>query len=184
MYIMGLLFSLYSGSSNPIVLLSSLNMGVAALLILILSTVTTTFLDVYSAVMSTLNLSSKLSRRKLIILFASLGTLLAIFFPMENFENFLYMIGSLFAPAFSVILADYFIYKQDHSLSLFNIPGIIAMISGIAAYYVFLSKDLVIGTTIPAMMFTVLAYLIIRWLLRATQNIYSTRIEGEKQNAQ
>ncbi|MEA1959819.1 MAG: putative hydroxymethylpyrimidine transporter CytX [Bacillota bacterium] len=184
MYIMGLLFSLYSGSSDPVVLLSSLNMGVAALLILILSTVTTTFLDVYSAVMSTLNLSSKLSRRKLIILFASLGTLLAIFFPMENFENFLYMIGSLFAPAFSVILADYFIYKQDHSLSLFNIPGIIAMISGIAAYYVFLSKDLVIGTTIPAMMFTVLAYLIIRWLLRATQNIYSTRIEGEKQNAQ
>jgi len=163
MYIVGLLFSIYSGSSDSVGVLLGLNMGFAVLLIVILSTVTTTFLDVYSAVMSTLNISPKLSKKALIIIFTALGTVLALYFPMEQYENFLYMIGSLFAPAFSVIIADYFIYKQDRSLSSFNIPGIIAITLGIFSYYRLLDMDLVVGSTIPAMVITVFLYAIIRW---------------------
>jgi putative hydroxymethylpyrimidine transporter CytX len=164
MYIMGLVFSLYSGSSDTIAILSSLNLGLTALLIVILSTVTTTFLDVYSAVMSTLNLNQHLSKNKLIILFTALGIILAIIFPMENYENFLYMIGSLFAPAFSVILIDYFLYKKDRSVTLLNIPAILAMIAGIATYYTAINMDLIIGSTIPCMLVTIIAYAIIRWI--------------------
>lgn len=162
MYIVGLLFSVYSGSSDPIGVLSSLNMGLAVLMIVILSTVTTTFLDVYSAVMSTLNISAKLSRKKLIVIFTALGTLLALFFPMEQYQNFLYMIGSLFAPAFSVIITDYFIYRRDRSVSLFNIPGLAAIAAGIFTYYAVLPMDLVIGSTIPSMLITIFVYAIIR----------------------
>lgn len=161
MYIIGLLLAVYTGSSDPIASLGSLNMGFAALLIILLSTVTTTFMDVYSAVMSTLNLNKGLSRRKLIIIFSVLGTLLAIFFPMEQYENFLYMIGSLFAPTFAVILADYFILQRDWSAKSFNIPGIIAIIGGIMGYYTVISMDLIVGSTIPSMFITVLIYLIL-----------------------
>ncbi|MDD4334836.1 MAG: hypothetical protein PHY77_04430 [Desulfotomaculaceae bacterium] len=44
-----------------------------------------------------------------------LGMLLAMYFPMEQYENFLYMIGLLFAPVFSVVIANYFIQGQPFS---------------------------------------------------------------------
>jgi len=162
MYILGLVFAVYTGTSDPVGMLANMNLGLAALLIVVLSTVTTTFLDVYSSVMSTLNLSSGLSRRGLIILFSALGILLAIFFPMENYINFLYMIGSMFAPAFSVILTDYYLFRQDRSMNLFNIPGLLAMVAGIATYYSVLPLDLVLGSTIPCMLVTFAVYVITR----------------------
>jgi len=162
MYILGLVFAVYTGTSDPVGMLANMNLGLAALLIVVLSTVTTTFLDVYSSVMSTLNLSSGLSRRGLIILFSALGILLAIFFPMENYINFLYMIGSMFAPAFSVILTDYYLYRKDRSMNLFNIPGLLAMVAGIATYYSVLPLDLVLGSTIPCMLVTFMVYVITR----------------------
>jgi putative hydroxymethylpyrimidine transporter CytX len=158
MFIMGLLFALFTGSTDPVASMSSLNLGYAALIIVVLSTVTTTFMDVYSAVMSTLNLQTHISRNKLIIIFAALGTLLALFFPMDQYQNFLYLIGSLFAPAFSVVMSDYFIYRADRSGQTFNVPGLIAIACGIITYYLILNLELIIGSTIPAMLVTVLTY--------------------------
>lgn len=167
MYTIGLLLALCTGSSDPIAALSSFNMAFAALLIVVLSTATTTFLDVYSAVMSTLNLAPQLSRRGLIVLFALLGITLALFFPIENYENFLYMIGSIFAPAFTVVITDYFIYRKDRSGSLLNIGGLAAMGVGVFTYYTVLPMDLMVGSTIPAMLVTMLVYVVIRSLSRA-----------------
>jgi purine-cytosine permease-like protein len=100
-------------------------------------------------------------------MFSALGTLLALFFPMEQYQNFLYMIGSLFAPAFSIVIADYFIYREDRSGQIFNLPGLIAIVFGIAAYYLMLGKDLVIGSTIPSMLVTILVYAIARVIYTA-----------------
>ncbi len=164
MYILGLVFSVYTGTTDPVGMLGTLNLGLTALLIVILSTVTTTFLDVYSAALSTLNLSGGLSKRGLVLIFSALGIILAIFFPMENYINFLYMIGSLFAPAFSVILTDYYLYRKDRSTTIFNLPGIIAMAAGIASYYIILPLDLAVGSTVPAMLATFVLYIILRQL--------------------
>lgn len=162
MYILGLVFAVYTGTSDPVGMLGNMNLGLAALLIVVLSTVTTTFLDVYSSVMSTLNLASGLSKKWLIMLFSALGIVLAIFFPMENYVSFLYMIGSLFAPAFSVILTDYYLYRKDRSMHLFNIPGLLAMVTGIITYYSVLPLDLPVGSTIPCMLVTFTVYIITR----------------------
>lgn len=158
MYIIGLLSAIYAGTSDPIGVMAGLNLGIAAVFIVILSTVTTTFLDVYSAVMSTSNISPGLSKSNLILTFTALGTLLAMFFPMEHYENFLYMIGSLFAPLFTVVLMDYFIYKEDRSRDFFNTTGFIAAITGVITYYAVIGMDLVVGSTIPAMTVTMLVY--------------------------
>lgn len=174
MFIIGLLFALYTGLSDPISSINSLNLGYAALLIVILSTVTTTFMDVYSAVMSTLNLAPKTNKTSLILIFSALGTLLALFFPMEQYQNFLYMIGSLFAPAFSVIIADYFLYRADRSSHIFNLPGLIAIVVGIATYYLVLGLDLVIGSTIPSMLVTVLVYAVARSIYAALASAHLT----------
>lgn len=167
MYVIGLVSSIYAGSPDPIGVLTSLNLGFSALLVVILSTVTTTFLDVYSAVMSTLNLTSKVSKKKLILIFGALGMLLAMYFPMEHYENFLYMIGSLFAPVFSVVIADYFVYKENRSGELFNVPGLAAAAVGVASYYIIIEQNLVIGATIPAMMITTAVYAFFRFIKKA-----------------
>jgi purine-cytosine permease-like protein len=162
MFIIGLVTGFYAGTSDPISILANLNMGFAALLIVILATVTTTFMDVYSGVLSTLNLAPKLSRKKLIIIYTALGTILAIYFPMEQYINFLYMIGSLFAPAFSVILVDYFFYKKDRAMDSINTLGVIAAVIGTASYYVVTRYDLIIGSSVPSMIITVAVYVSMR----------------------
>lgn len=164
MYITGLLTAVYAGTSDPVAVLMKLNLGFSALAIVVLSTVTTTFLDVYSAVMSTLNLTARVSRKNLILLFAGLGTLLALFFPMEQYQNFLYMIGSLFAPVFSVVILDYFLFAEDRAGDLFNVEGLLAAAVGVIAYYAVLRYDLVLGSTVPSMLVTAVAYLFFRFL--------------------
>ncbi len=178
MYAIGLVSSIYAGTPDPIGVLTSLNLGLSALLIVVLSTVTTTFLDVYSAVMSTLNVTAKISKSKLIFIFGALGILLAMYFPMEQYENFLYMIGSLFAPVFSVVIADYFIYKDNWSRDLFNFTGLAAAAVGVASYYVFIGQDLLIGATIPSMAVTLLVYAVFRYVKKAFD------VKGEEKYAQ
>ena len=151
MYIIGFLTAIYTGASDPITALSNLHLGVPALLIVVLATVTTTFLDVYSAVLSTVNLTEKIPKKILIVIFSLLGIVLALFFPMEAYQNFLYMIGSIFAPIFSIILVQYFIYKDDYSDKLINLAAIIAAALGTCSYYLVTKFDLPIGSTIPSM---------------------------------
>lgn len=181
MYITGLLSAVYAGTPDPIAVLMKLNLGISALLIVVLSTVTTTFLDVYSAVMSTLNLTSKISRKNLILIFSGLGTLLALFFPMEQYQNFLYMIGSLFAPTFSVVIMDYFLFREDRAGDLFNVEGLLAAAVGVAAYYAVIRYDLVIGSTIPSMLVTAVSYLFFRFVKQnfivKGREICSTRLQ-------
>ncbi|TEB09773.1 hypothetical protein [Pelotomaculum propionicicum] len=178
MYVIGLVSSIYAGTPDPIGVLTSLNLGFSALLVVLLSTVTTTFLDVYSAVMSTLNLSSKVSKKNLIIIFGALGILLAMYFPMEHYENFLYMIGSLFAPVFSVVIADYFIYKDNRSGELFNVLGLAASAVGVASYYIVIEQDLLIGATMPAMAITLVVYALFRFIKKVLV------LKGEEKYAQ
>ena len=168
MYSIGLVSAALTGNPDPVSILAKLDSGYSALLIVVLATVTTTFLDVYSSVMSTLNLTSRVSKKVLIIVFTALGTLLALFFPMEQYENFLYMIGSLFAPAFSVIIVDYFFYREDRSMDPINTAGIIAAILGTLSYYAVSRYSLAAGSSIPSMVITIFLYFIIRNILKST----------------
>lgn len=174
MYMIGLTSAVYTGNSDPVDVMIQLNMGLSALLIVLLATVTTTFLDVYSTVMSTLNLVPRMSKRTLIIVFSALGTLIALYFPMEQYENFLYLIGSLFAPVFSIIIINYFYYKKDRSLDLINIPAIVSAALGTGAYYIVSRYDLILGSTIPAMIITVIFYSAISYISEKIKSDAST----------
>ena len=41
------------------------------------------------------------------------GTIAAILYPMDDITDFLYLIGSVFAPMIAILLADYFINRQQ-----------------------------------------------------------------------
>ena len=116
MYAAGLVAALATGSAAPEETLMKL-MGAhrllwPAVLIVLLSTVTTTFLDIYSNAVSAQSLFPKLGNRPLVLAGGLLGTLLAMLFDATRFSDFLLFIGAAFCPLFGVVLADYFILKR------------------------------------------------------------------------
>lgn len=166
MYFIGLSCALYTGSADPIEMLSRLNLGVAAILVILLSTTTTTFLNVYSTVMSASGLTHRFEQRTLIIFFAALGTVLALYFPMDRYETFLYMIGSVFAPVFTVVLLDYYVYRNDFSGTYVNKAGLLAAVLGIWSYYQLAELNLILGTSVPAMLVTAAIYVALTTAVR------------------
>jgi putative hydroxymethylpyrimidine transporter CytX len=166
MYIIGLLCTLYTGSSDPFSILVKLNMGIPALLVVLFATVTTAFMDVYSAAVSASNIFPKFSKNILILIYALAGTILALFFPMEKYQDFLYLIGSIFAPVFSVIFIDYFLFRKDRSGSFLNISGILCAACGTTAYYFINKFDLLIGSSIPSMIVTMVLYITVHYILK------------------
>ena len=116
MYAVGLVAALATGSGAPEAMLMQL-MGAhrllgPAVLIVLLSTVTTTFLDIYSNAVSAQSLFPRLGHRPAVLAGGLLGTLLALCFDATKYEGFLLFIGAAFCPLFGVVLADYFILKR------------------------------------------------------------------------
>ena len=96
MYVIGMGAAIFTGEGDIALIMVKAGLGVAALLILILSTVTTTFLDAYSAGISAESLSKKINGKYAALIVTVVGTVCAICFPMDDITNFLYLIGSVF----------------------------------------------------------------------------------------
>ncbi len=117
MYLLGLMASLATQSPDPseVVMNLMLKFGwaIPALVIVLFSTFTTTFLDIYSTAISGLNIFPKLGERAGILIGGILGIIAAIIFPtILDYEHFLLFIGAMFCPMFGVVLADYFLLRK------------------------------------------------------------------------
>jgi putative hydroxymethylpyrimidine transporter CytX len=193
MYLIGLMAALATQSPDPsgVVMNLMLKFGwaVPALIIVLFSTFTTTFLDIYSTAISGLNIFPKLGERKGIWIGGILGIMVAIIFPaLLDYEHFLLFIGAMFCPLFGIVLVDYFLvrrkvidledlYKKDGKYWFskgINPLAIIAWVIGFAIYLGFspmlMEKVLQIkaafpwplGSSLPSMILAGLIY----WFLR------------------
>ena len=100
MAFIGLGAALLTHNINIATIILRAGLGIAGLFIIIFSTITTTFMDAYSAGVSSKTIFSKWSGTMAAIGATILGTISALICPMDNFSNFLYLIGSVFAPPF------------------------------------------------------------------------------------
>ncbi len=151
MYIIGLGATIYTGSGDVATIMLSAGLGVVGLPIVVFSTVTTTFLDVYSAGVSAVSISKKLNEKHIAIAVAILGTILAVFTPIQEMESFLFLIGSVFAPMIAIQLANYYLAKEDNSSKAFSLKNIGLWMIGFSMYRVFMNIDTIIGSTVPVM---------------------------------
>ncbi|WP_410497629.1 putative hydroxymethylpyrimidine transporter CytX [Chitinibacter sp. S2-10] len=166
MFIIGLGAALFAGSGDVAVIMASAGLGVAAILIVVFSTVTTTFLDAASAGISAASISPKLNERHAGITAVALGTALAIFAPVNNFMDFLFLIGSVFAPMIAILCVDFFLLKQDASQQSFNWRNLVLWLGGFALYRYSMSWDFVLGNTVPVMLIVAAATLAVGLLMR------------------
>lgn len=125
------------------------------LLIIVFSTVTTTFLDAYSAGISGESLSGKINGKRAAVAVTIIGTVGAIFLPLADITDFLYFIGSVFAPMIAIQIADFFILKQNTETSAFNVCSLIIWFAGFVVYRLLMRADIIVGNTLPDMLITI-----------------------------
>ena len=130
-------------------------LGIAGLLIIVFSTVTTTFLDAYSAGVSSESLSGKINGKLVAVAVTVIGTFGAIFLPLADITDFLYFIGSVFAPMIAIQIADFFILKQNKETSAFNVCNLMIWFVGFVVYRLLMRVDMIVGNTLPDMMITI-----------------------------
>ena len=154
MYVIGMGAAIYTGGSDIAQVMLKAGLGISALLIMILSTVTTTFLAAFSAGVSCESLSKKLSGKTVGIIATVIGTIGACVYNMDNIMGFLYIIGSVFAPMIAVQLTTYFILKKDSFAAAFDWPNLIVWAVGFAVYRLMMHVDLPTGYTLPSVLIT------------------------------
>lgn len=156
MYLIGMGMALLTKESDIAMIMVKSGLGLAAMIIIILSTVTTTFLDAYSAGVSAESLSKKADGQKVGIIVTIIGTIAAILFPMDDITEFLYLIGSVFAPMIAIQIADYFILKKDVTTSSVYYKNMIIWLIGFIANRAFLKMDLIFGSTISCIIVVII----------------------------
>jgi putative hydroxymethylpyrimidine transporter CytX len=156
MYTIGLGSAIFTGESDIAVIMYKAGFGILGVLIILFSTVTTTYLDVYSAGVSLKTIHAGLPEKTMAIAVGLIGTAIAIFTPVEQYQNFLYLIGSVFAPMISILIADYFILKKDNIKKSVDVTNFIIWLIGFTIYRLLLNMNLAIGSTIPVMIITVI----------------------------
>ena len=154
MYVIGMGAAIFTGEYDIAQVMVKAGLGVAGLLIIVFSTVTTTFLDAYSAGVSSETVAPKAKGKWIAVAAAVIGTVGAIAFPMDDITDFLYLIGSVFAPMIAIQIADYFILKADHTHQSFSAVNLVVWVLGFVCYRLLMQVDLPVGNSLPDMLIT------------------------------
>lgn len=151
MYVIGTGGAIFAGESDIASIVLKAGIGAVGLVIIVLSTVTTTFLDAYSAGISSEAVFPWTCGKWVAIGAAVAGTACAVFFPMDDITDFLYLIGSVFAPMIAVQIVDFFVLKNDASDKKCDIINLIIWAVGFVLYRVLMRFDIPVGNTLPDM---------------------------------
>ncbi len=170
MFVIGMGAAIFAGTDDIASIMVKAGVGILGLVIIIFSTVTTTFLDAFSAGVSSLSISKKLKATPFAVGVTLLGIIGAIVLPLYDITDFLYLIGSVFAPMIAVMIVDFYILKEDESDRSVSWVSFICWLIGLGLYRWLLHVDTPFGSTLPDMAITMILTLIIKKLYRLLHN--------------
>ena len=166
MYALGVGLALYAGGDGVALAMGKAGFGVAAIVIVVASTFTTTYLDVFSAGVSAASIDRRIPEKRAALVVCAVGTLVAVCFAdTGKYESFLLFIGSVFAPMIAVQVTDFYVLGNRAVSAKPPCLPFIAWALGFAAYRLVMHFDVMtpLGISLPVIAFTALVY----WLLRA-----------------
>ncbi|WP_250528784.1 putative hydroxymethylpyrimidine transporter CytX [Caballeronia sp. ATUFL_F1_KS4A] len=175
-YALGAIYGLAAGGGDALLTTAFAQAGGGLALFLILIDETdNAFADIHSAAVSTGTFWARASVPLLSCAFGALCTLVALVVEMGKYQNFLLLIGSVFAPLFGVVLADHFIVRKRRIEAAvladvngrygfsggWHISAFIAWGIGIAAYHAINQWLPNLGATLPALALGAVCYLLL-----------------------
>lgn len=166
MYMIGMGAALFTGESDIAQILLKAGLGIVGLLIVVFSTVTTTFLDAWSAGISSESIFSRVKGKYIAIGATVLGTIGAVCFPMDDITDFLYLIGSVFAPMIAIQIADFFLLKRECAGKKVDVRNAVIWVLGFVGYRLLMTVDIPVGNTLPDMILTILLCVVASKVLR------------------
>ncbi len=176
------------GKYNPV-------LGFVAAIVIFLSVLSTNVMALYSATMSYLAI---FTRHRFWIPALTMGVISVIGallkeWLLENFQNFLFLIGTLFIPVIAIIIVDYYVLKQKHYDANEIISGVkktfwywnginvrayvTYIIGAVFAYYFTYIQVLPTGSTVITFLFTAVVY----WaLMKLGKSDKKSSIDGSR----
>ncbi|AVF53983.1 putative hydroxymethylpyrimidine transporter CytX [Pseudomonas fulva] len=148
------------GEVNALLLaLAGAGMGIPLLLIL-LDESEKAFADIHSAAVSA-GVLARVKVEHLALAIGVLCTLIALLAPLAQYENFLLLIGSVFAPLFGVVLTDHYWVRRRSipaHVGALHWPALLAWAAGVAAYHIIAAQAPDLGATLPALVLAGVLY--------------------------
>ncbi|MBF8774288.1 putative hydroxymethylpyrimidine transporter CytX [Pseudomonas fulva] len=148
------------GEVNALLLaLAGAGMGIPLLLIL-LDESEKAFADIHSAAVSA-GVLARVKVEHLALAIGVLCTLIALLAPLAQYENFLLLIGSVFAPLFGVVLMDHYWVRRRSipaHVGALHWPALLAWVAGVAAYHIIAAQAPDLGATLPALVLAGVLY--------------------------
>ncbi|ARU90041.1 putative hydroxymethylpyrimidine transporter CytX [Pseudomonas sp. M30-35] len=143
-----------SGEVNALLLaLAGAGLGIPLLLIL-LDESENAFADIHSAAVSG-GIMFRFKVEHLALAIGALCTLIALLAPLAEYQNFLLLIGSVFAPLFGVVLVDHFILRKRQAALAPKVylrwDTLLAWACGVVIYHVLSNWLPDVGATLPAL---------------------------------
>ncbi|WP_341990740.1 putative hydroxymethylpyrimidine transporter CytX [Azorhizobium sp. AG788] len=173
-YGLGAAYALATNGEGTLVVALATAGGGLALLLILLDETDNAFADIHSAAVST-GTVARVPVPYLALGFGVVCTLIALVVPMAQFQDFLLLIGSVFAPLFGVVLADHFIVRR-RAIDLgqidrvggaywyaggWRIAGLAAWGLGIVTFHGVTALLPNLGATLPALLVGAIAFVAI-----------------------
>jgi len=154
MYFIGLSIVI-SGGNDIFVFIASSKFRYIACGIVFLSTITTNFVAIYSAAVSSTQWIKGRNIRIPIIVIGLLTLFVSVFFPVNRFalilENFLTSITMVFVPIFIIVFFEYFMKKPKFNKSI-NYINLIIVFIGIVGNWLFNKYNIFIPTLMTVLL--------------------------------
>lgn len=80
--------------------------------------------------MCSFNISKKVNEKVAAVIVCVIGTVFTMLSPTAQLENFLYFIGSVFAPMVAILITDYFILRKDSTELNFDKRNLVIWLLG------------------------------------------------------
>ena len=167
--VIGMSAAIGMGTSDIAQISLRAGLGVVGLLIIVFSTVTTNFLAAHSAGVSGEvvgeSFSKKINGKYISVVVVIVGTIAAILYPMDNIEEFLYLINSVFAPMIAVMIADFFFNKKRRAVKEWDWANLAVWLIGLILYRALMHVDIIIGYTLPDIVITAVLCMVVHRIL-------------------
>jgi NCS1 family nucleobase:cation symporter-1 len=179
-YGLGALLILVLDSTDLIGSILAVAFGAAGLALLLGDETDNAFADVYSGAISIKNVLPALPTRAIVAVVGGVCVGIALTVDLAQFQDFLYLVGSLFTPLFGVLFADYFLVRRrrysetdlyptaasSRSWGGVNPIAMVAWATGVAVYLAETTYVGWLGGTLPSLAGSLAVYLLVTAVVR------------------